>query len=55
MKMDSNDMYPVERDEASTKFRTAIVRTLNKIFGEDVEVKQVLYGYIYIQSLILSQ
>jgi hypothetical protein len=39
--MDSDNIHPVKRDEASTKFLTAIVRTFNKTFGEDVEVKQV--------------
>lgn len=37
---DSNDMYPVERDEASTRFRIAMVRTFNQKFGERVDVER---------------
>jgi hypothetical protein len=37
---DSNDMYPVERQEASANFRVAMVRTFNQKFGQGVEVKR---------------
>jgi hypothetical protein len=37
---DSNDIYPIERDEASTRFRIAMVRTFNEKFGERVDVKR---------------
>lgn len=35
-----NDMYPIERLEATAKFHLAMVRTFNREFVEDVEVKQ---------------
>jgi hypothetical protein len=36
----SNDMYPIEREEANTNFRIAMVRTFNQKFGEGVDVKR---------------
>jgi len=37
---DSNNMYPIERQEASANFRAAMIRTFNQKFGEDVGVKR---------------
>lgn len=37
---DSNNMHPIEREDASTNFRIAMVRTFNRKFGEGLEVKR---------------
>jgi hypothetical protein len=37
---DSNNMYPIERENASANFRIVMVRTFNWRFGEGLEVKR---------------
>jgi hypothetical protein len=37
---DSNNMYPIEREDASANFRITMVRTFNRKFGEGLEVKR---------------
>ena len=37
---DPSGMYPSERLEATAAFRLAMVRTFNRKFGEDAEVRQ---------------
>jgi hypothetical protein len=39
-KKGSNGVYPVEREEASTKFRMAMVHTFNQKFGKGVDAKR---------------
>jgi hypothetical protein len=39
-KKDSNNIYPIGREEASANFRIAMVRTFNRKFGEGLEVKR---------------
>jgi len=50
---DSNNMYPIERENASAKFRIAMVRTFNQKFGEGLEVNG--HGYSCVQPLESSQ
>lgn len=38
IKKDSKNTYSIEREEASSNFRIAMVRTFKGKFGEDVEV-----------------